>query len=64
MQRTTFYRRDGIVAPSDLIRTHRGGAARPAFPPEPIAVEPIDALADLNRAWGEWASSAGAHPAA
>lgn len=65
MQRTTHYRPHGIVSPTDLIRANRRGAPRPVAEPDPITVEMIDALADLDRAWSQWdAESTGERPAA
>lgn len=64
MKRTTAYRRDGIVSPTDLLRAHRGGAARLVLAPAPITIEPIDVLADLDRAWSEWTAVTGQLPAA
>jgi hypothetical protein len=65
MQPTAAYRPNGILAPADLYRARRGGSARPVTPPEPVPVESIDALADLDRAWSEWSDAlAGARPAA
>jgi hypothetical protein len=66
MQRTAaIYRPTGILAPGDVVRSRRGGRARPVVTPEPVPVESIDALADIDRAWSAWrASLPQARPAA
>ncbi len=57
MQRTSAYLPNGLLAPADLVRSRRGGAARPVVPPDPVPFTEIDALADLDRAWTEWSTS-------
>jgi hypothetical protein len=64
MQRT-IHRPNGILAPADVVRSRRHGRARPVAPPEPVPVDSIDALADIDRAWSAWrASLPKARPAA